>query len=364
MLKKNLLFLTLVALSGCNYKVNKVTPDDGITGLSAGQLTYQAVNTSVLAKNCVSCHSQAGGNKGGVNLETYAEVKRNSKQIREQVADKSMPPRTQLSDAQINMIITWIDAGATEDGQPQSIPTEPSQPTTPPTTPPPAPTPKPDPVFTLPDDPKQISYEMVRVNLLVPKCIKCHSEPNNKGDVNLETYENVISHLGEIYSDIEDGSMPKGKDNKLTDDQKQLFFRWKDAGAPKEASAPAPTPTPAPTNPLPAPVPQPGTPPVVPPTPAPADPVFTIPADPKDITFEMIRVNVLVPKCLKCHSAPANKGDVNLETYDSVMQNITEAYDDIMDGSMPKGKNPMTDNQKQLFFRWHDAGAKEKGAAG
>ncbi|MBC7465168.1 MAG: c-type cytochrome [Bdellovibrio sp.] len=245
MLKISLLLLTLVALAGCNYRVNKAQSlDDGIRGLSADQLTYQAVNTSVLAKNCVSCHSQAGGNKGGVNLETYAEVKRNIKEIREQVADKSMPPRTQLSDAQINMIITWIDAGASEDGQPQSIPTEPTQPPTqPPVTPPTPPNPPvtpppviPDPIFTIPADPKDITFEMVRVNVLVPKCLKCHSAPTNKGDVNLETYSSVMENLKDAYDDIMDGSMPKGK-NLMTDDQKQLFFRWHDAGAKENGAA-------------------------------------------------------------------------------------------------------------------------------
>jgi hypothetical protein len=42
------------------------------------------------------------------------------------------------------------------------------------------------------------------------RCLKCHSAPANKANVNLETYKAAKSFAGDIRSDVDDGSMPKG----------------------------------------------------------------------------------------------------------------------------------------------------------
>ena len=226
----------VTSLVGCNYKVTKQqdAADSNVDNLnndnSNTPLSYSVVSDKVLSKNCVGCHSATGGNKGHINLESYENVKSNIAKIRDEVANKTMPPRKKLNDSDINLILKWIDAGATEDGS--AVLTPDPAPTTPTPLPPPAPptTPAP-PVIQIPEDPKEITFAMVKTVLLEPKCLKCHSEAGgNKGDVNLETYQNMILNIQDAWDDLTDGSMPRGSDKTLTNDQKNIFFRWYDAG--------------------------------------------------------------------------------------------------------------------------------------
>ncbi|MBC7660587.1 MAG: hypothetical protein H7249_12890 [Chitinophagaceae bacterium] len=76
---------------------------------------YAYVNRAVFTPYCTSCHSLAAGNRGGINLETYANIKRLLKKIkREAVTDKSMPPDAPLADEVSSILDTWITAGAPE----------------------------------------------------------------------------------------------------------------------------------------------------------------------------------------------------------------------------------------------------------
>lgn len=275
----NLLLTTIatITLVGCNYQINKETPielqpqgpqgqkGEAPEAISEDQLSYQVVVDQVLAKRCQTCHSEAGGNKGSLNLETYEAVKKNIQDIRNEVSEKSMPPRRQqpLSEAQIKLVLAWIDAGANLEAKkpieqtPTPTPTEPTpepsepvivpaptQPATPdpvppvkapPTTPaPPVIVPAPvDPTpIVIPSNPKEITFEMVRTVLLKPRCFQCHSDATiNKGDVNLETYKNVMANLTDIYDDIVEKRMPRGKDKVLTEQQLKIFFDWYEAGA-------------------------------------------------------------------------------------------------------------------------------------
>jgi uncharacterized membrane protein len=172
----------------------------------------------VFTNNCVGCHSGSGGNKGGVNLETYASTKRWIKEIGDEVAGKKMPPskKPPLSDDQIRLVNIWVTAGAAEVAVDPTAPPVVTAPT---------------PVVQIPSDPKEITFSMVKSILLEPRCFKCHADPTNKGKVNLETYANVKANLQDMYDDIKDGSMPKGNDKVLTDDQLKIFFDWFDAGA-------------------------------------------------------------------------------------------------------------------------------------
>lgn len=77
-------------------------------------LDYATVKEKVLDPKCVKCHSESGGNRGDVNLETYAKVIEQIQAVRESVIDGSMPKKGQLTEAQKNLILSWIDQGAPE----------------------------------------------------------------------------------------------------------------------------------------------------------------------------------------------------------------------------------------------------------
>jgi uncharacterized membrane protein len=238
-------FSLLLSLSSCNYAQSNSLALDPINSGNAGepvdlgaapdQVDFAVIMEKVIAKNCLSCHSDSGGNRGHLNLETYQNVSQAAADIKELVLDRSMPPRraAPLTDTQIQMLVTWIDAGA-----PEKLNTEPAPQPTPLPELPPVVGPEPPPVFTPEPAPEPApvpvpvgaTFEMVFKQVIQPSCLKCHSG-EGKGDVNLETYQNVLKFKKEVRETIADGSMPRR--SKLTDDQKKLILDWIDAGAPE-----------------------------------------------------------------------------------------------------------------------------------
>jgi uncharacterized membrane protein len=80
------------------------------------QLSYRYVVNEVFRPRCYRCHSDTGGNKGDLNLETYAEVYANRAKIREMaIVKKAMPPRRAggpLNARQLRILDNWLMAGA------------------------------------------------------------------------------------------------------------------------------------------------------------------------------------------------------------------------------------------------------------
>lgn len=220
MKKWKLLFAAQLFLFGCNYNQSKNTGDTGAQIqkiVPPEQITFKMLQTSVLPE-CLRCHSAAGGNKGGISLETFADVFKNAHQIRIEVAGGTMPPTGKLSDAKIKMLTDWIDNGALENGgKPSEPPPAPVPTPAPEPTPTPVPTPVPVPV------PAEIKFEDVLTKVIKTSCLKCHS--------GFEIYENVFSKKELIKSEVTSGSMPQ--DSTLTDEQKKLILNWIEQGAPK-----------------------------------------------------------------------------------------------------------------------------------
>ena len=108
------------------------------TAHTAERVTYFKDVAPILQENCATCHRPAGANLSGMiapmALLTYAEVRPWSKAIRKVVSTKEMPPwqasekvhgqfrneRT-LTQDQIDIIVTWVDQGATR-GSPADAP--------------------------------------------------------------------------------------------------------------------------------------------------------------------------------------------------------------------------------------------------
>lgn len=220
------MFFICAIQAGCNYSSNK-TPlnfqqgKSGLESIPAGTIvSYSVIHTSIMQPKCIECHSSAGGDAGGINLENYENVAANLGIIKGEVASDSMPKnRGKLTAKQKELLFTWIDAGAPVNGG-VITGTNPSTPTTP--------------IPPTPPEVEFISYEMVNVKVIQPRCLGCHSEEGgNRGEVNLETYENVVALAGTIETEIKSGSMPRPRNKPLTPEQKELILKWIANGAPK-----------------------------------------------------------------------------------------------------------------------------------
>lgn len=205
-------------LVGCNYSLTK-TPQvsEGIGEVQV--LSFQTVNKSIIQPKCLECHSSAGGDAGGVNLESYEQVMRHISSIQSEIASDSMPKnRGKLTAKEKKMVLDWIVAGAPRNPTDSTQPTEPTPPTTP----------------TPPTEPEvKFTYERVNKEVIAPRCLGCHSAPNDRGGVNLETYESVMENANSVESEIQSGSMPRPRNKPLTPEQKELILKWLSMGAPK-----------------------------------------------------------------------------------------------------------------------------------
>lgn len=226
--------IILLSLAGCNYSQTKgLNLDSSEAVLGAEQIDFEVVNSKIISPTCLMCHSEAGGNRGGLNLETYQNVIDNLDEIQARVLDRTMPPRRigVLTDEQIKILTDWIAAGAVEKINQPVAPIEPVTPA--PTEPPPVvvnPPPAADPPVP------ESTFAMVFKQVIEPSCLKCHSDAGgNSHRVNLETYANVFRLKADIRNAIVEGSMPRR--SKLTDEQKKLILDWIDAGAHEKAQA-------------------------------------------------------------------------------------------------------------------------------
>ncbi len=84
--------------------------------ISSSELNFSIVVNNVLKQKCLTCHSNAGGNSGRINLETYIKIEPYIYRIRDLVTNKEMPPRRspQLTPVEYNLLIAWIDLGGPE----------------------------------------------------------------------------------------------------------------------------------------------------------------------------------------------------------------------------------------------------------
>lgn len=78
------------------------------------QLDFATVKTQVFEVHCMHCHSSAGGNRAGINLETYTSVKPLASLIQSAVSSGFMPPSGNMPDSVKTLLNNWIQAGAPE----------------------------------------------------------------------------------------------------------------------------------------------------------------------------------------------------------------------------------------------------------
>lgn len=77
------------------------------------EINYSLIREKVFKLRCFSCHSNAGGNADGLNLETYFNTIDELEDIQEEVGEGSMPPppRT-ITNIERQVLLRWIRLGA------------------------------------------------------------------------------------------------------------------------------------------------------------------------------------------------------------------------------------------------------------
>ena len=99
----------------------------------ADDLTYTRDVAPIIQQNCQVCHRPGG--IGPMDLVTYDDARRYARRVREQVANRLMPPYYydhdigiqdlqedwRLSDEEIATVVAWVDQGAVE-GDPADMP--------------------------------------------------------------------------------------------------------------------------------------------------------------------------------------------------------------------------------------------------
>lgn len=210
--------------------------------------------------------------------------------------------------------------------------------------------------------PEQITYAVVKVNVMDISCAKCHGE--NGFEPLVTTEDAVLANLDWIQGEVESGSMPKPR-FPITAAQKKLLLDWiikvkaAENPAPPPAEEPVPTPVePAPVEPVP-----------VDPLPVDPAPVQPVPAEPKyltdeeiaalkdsEITYALVNKNSFEQSCLGCHSEAAKKPKKPLlDSYASIVDNKDMIREQVITEEMPpKG---MADVRRALIIRWLDLGA-------
>jgi uncharacterized membrane protein len=206
-----------------------------------------------------------------------------------------------------------------------------------------------------------INYKFVREKVFEPHCIRCHSTSGgDKGDVNLETYDQVIANLKTIEETVFiDQSMPPAKaGGPLAAYEKSVLRMWIDVGAPLEATQPGPSPTPNGT-------------------PEPTEPLPTPSMGPEVVesTWADIYAKIIEPKCIKCHAEGEKAEDYPLTDQAYVVDpanllitpgnpDESEIFKSVMrtdKRTMPPVKTGMTlnDVEKSAIKLWILNGAKD-----
>lgn len=203
-----IVLLSFFVLAACSFehKKGKVANTDGAILLDR-PVAYAEVFQTVLGPRCVGCHSSAGGNQGGVNLETYeATVPLALRIEKATVTDKTMPKGQALSDAEMQIIATWLSQGASRNGANRSSAKL----------------------------RQQIVWSTIKEEIFEKKCLDCHSQPRPEKELDLASFEEVKTHINKIFETaVISQTMPLAPYEQLSLDEKQALAQWIALGMPQ-----------------------------------------------------------------------------------------------------------------------------------
>jgi uncharacterized membrane protein len=84
-----------------------------------------------------------------------------------------------------------------------------------------------------------VTFTAINRQIIVPKCVQCHSATNASAGLNFSTYEGVVTdgvvvpghpEQSSIFLQVQSGAMPMGSTPKLTSAELQLLSDWITAG--------------------------------------------------------------------------------------------------------------------------------------
>lgn len=192
--------------------------------------------------------------------------------------------------------------------------------------------------FSLPAEKlSQLSYSLLAQKIFSPKCVSCHG---SSGNVNLESYGEVVKNVALIKKSVFlEKTMPKK--GVLTQEELSYLWNWLEKGAQE--------------------LPEDGTPPIV--------------IEPMLPTFDSINSNVFQVSCKDCHNETGTGKRILLDKQsllDSPLELIIpgnadesglvialERTDDKRMPSAKEGYSPLSDEAKRVIRKWIDNGAKD-----
>lgn len=214
-MKLKLLLAVLVGalgLTACNY--NHVKKENGALGgpgkseaMVAATLDYQSMQMAVIGPECLRCHSSPGGNQGGLNLETYQQVRANLNRIYYRSIEKKDMPSGGLGAAQHNLLKAWIEAGGPEKNTGRG---------------------------TVRSITGPINWPVIKNQVLKSSCLDCHSGKNADAGLDFTSLEVVRKNIGNIFeAAVVKQTMPLEPYASLTDAEKQALMKWISQGMPE-----------------------------------------------------------------------------------------------------------------------------------
>lgn len=179
----------------------------------------------------------------------------------------------------------------------------------------------------LPEVTDSVSFEMVKREVFIPKCISCHAGTNG---VDLRNYESTFAHLNSIeHSVFQTKSMPRAPVTRLNKRQLEILNAWIEAGAPE-----IPEKTESPTS-----------------------------------GFALIKKEIIDMKCISCHSGSEHAAHIPLGTREDLLNSLlvpgrpleSSFYTITLPGAMnmmpPIGVDPLTEKERKLIHDWISEGA-------
>lgn len=212
-LSKKIICLALLTLSSCNYYKNRgdqslpnFDANTDVTALAVYN-NYASINNLIISNQCLNCHSNATGNKGGLNIETYSNVKANLNQIMYRVLEtKDMPPNG-MSESQTNLFKFWLESGAPEFNTIVG----------------------PGTVIQGP-----LNWLKIKNQILAKNCLDCHSGEKADAGIDLSNLDIFKSNYAKIFDRVfVKQDMPMEPYGSLTIYERQALMKWMSQGFPQ-----------------------------------------------------------------------------------------------------------------------------------
>lgn len=206
-----ILFFFFIFLQSCNYKTvlrpsQKIQNSEDINVLELSN-NYESVRQTVIATQCLLCHSASAGNKGNLNLETYSNIKSNLNQIMFRVLEKKDMPEGGLAESDFQLMKLWIESGAPE----KNISNGANLPIIGP-----------------------LDWTKIKRQILVKNCLDCHSGEKSDSNLDLSNLETFKLNLTKIIErTLVKQDMPPQPYPALTVNQRQALLKWISQGLPQ-----------------------------------------------------------------------------------------------------------------------------------